>query len=210
MLPDAELFVYGAYPTAAVQRLDDKQSGFHVCGHAPSLEVLANARVLLAPLRYGAGIKGKIVDAWRYGLPVVSTPMGAEGMHGAHARTGGGDDRGDGGASGNLDHTWGGIIAEGDEAFAAAAVELASDAVAWRRAQADGRRLLGQLYGREENLGSIHQAVRLVRSRLAERRLSDYHGAMLWQQTARSTEFFSRWIELKEAVSGKRGDGGGG
>jgi hypothetical protein len=36
--------------------------------------------VLLAPLRFGAGIKGKIVDAWANGLPVVTTPVGAEGM----------------------------------------------------------------------------------------------------------------------------------
>ncbi len=34
------------------------------------IQVLASHRVLLAPLRFGAGIKGKIVDAWRYGLPV--------------------------------------------------------------------------------------------------------------------------------------------
>ena len=33
---------------------------------------------------------------------------------------------------------------------------------------------------------------------LAERRAGDVYGALLWQQSARSTEFFSRWIELKE------------
>jgi hypothetical protein len=40
-------------------------------------------RVLLAPLRFGAGLKGKVVDAWAHGLPVCTTPIGAEGMHGA-------------------------------------------------------------------------------------------------------------------------------
>jgi len=39
-------------------------------------------RVLLAPLRFGAGLKGKVVDAWAHGLPVFTTPVGAEGMFG--------------------------------------------------------------------------------------------------------------------------------
>ena len=45
------------------------------------MQVMLSYRVLLAPLRYGAGLKGKIVDAWAHGLPVVTTPIGAEGMH---------------------------------------------------------------------------------------------------------------------------------
>ena len=48
----------------------------------------AQARVAIAPLRWGAGIKGKIGEAWSHGLPVVTTDMGAEGMdvvHGEHA-----------------------------------------------------------------------------------------------------------------------------
>lgn len=35
---------------------------------------------MLAPLRYGAGIKGKIVDSWVNNLPVITTPIGAEGL----------------------------------------------------------------------------------------------------------------------------------
>ena len=38
--------------------------------------------MLLAPLRFGAGLKGKVVDAWAHGLPVCTTPVGAEGMFG--------------------------------------------------------------------------------------------------------------------------------
>ena len=49
-------------------------------GHASSLDILKDYRICLAPLRFGAGLKGKIVDSWRNGLPVVTTPVGAEGM----------------------------------------------------------------------------------------------------------------------------------
>lgn len=47
----------------------------------PSLERLAKYRVMLAPLRYGAGIKGKIVDSWIHKVPVVTSPIGAEGLY---------------------------------------------------------------------------------------------------------------------------------
>ena len=44
------------------------------------LDSLAYYRLMLAPLRFGAGIKGKICDAWYQGLPCITTPIGAEGM----------------------------------------------------------------------------------------------------------------------------------
>lgn len=49
-------------------------------GFAPSLAVMQQYRVCLAPLRFGAGLKGKIVDSWAHGTPVCTTPIGAEGM----------------------------------------------------------------------------------------------------------------------------------
>ena len=55
-------------------------SGVHVKGFAPSLNIMQQYRVCLAPLRFGAGLKGKIVDSWAHGLPVCTTPVGAEGM----------------------------------------------------------------------------------------------------------------------------------
>jgi len=47
----------------------------------PSLERLRKYKVMLAPLRYGAGIKGKIVDSWLHNTPVVTSPIGAEGLY---------------------------------------------------------------------------------------------------------------------------------
>ncbi len=50
-------------------------------GQVPHVEpFLDGARLVLAALRYGAGVKGKTVDAMRFGVPVVCTPVGAEGI----------------------------------------------------------------------------------------------------------------------------------
>ena len=46
----------------------------------PSISDMEKYRVNLAPLRYGAGIKGKIADGWQFGTPCVTTWVGAEGM----------------------------------------------------------------------------------------------------------------------------------
>jgi glycosyltransferase involved in cell wall biosynthesis len=54
----------------------------HIHGHVPDLQPwLDRCRVSVAPLRYGAGVKGKVNQAMAHGLPVVATPTAVEGMH---------------------------------------------------------------------------------------------------------------------------------
>lgn len=62
-------------------------AGVHFKGFAPSLDLMLGYRVMLSPLRFGAGLKGKVVDSWWHGLPVCTTPVGAEGMRGGPAGT---------------------------------------------------------------------------------------------------------------------------
>ncbi len=77
--PDARFIIAGANPGPEVQAL----AGAHVVvtGMIEDLrDVFDAARVFVCPLRFGAGTKGKISTAMAYGLPVVSTACGAEGM----------------------------------------------------------------------------------------------------------------------------------
>ena len=62
-------------------------AGVYVKGFTASLDIMQQYRVCLAPLRYGAGLKGKIMDSWAHGLPVCTTPVGAEGMFPATSQT---------------------------------------------------------------------------------------------------------------------------
>jgi glycosyltransferase involved in cell wall biosynthesis len=56
--------------------------GVELIGYVPDLTPhLERARVSVAPLRYGAGVKGKINMSMSYGLPVVATEVAAEGLH---------------------------------------------------------------------------------------------------------------------------------
>ena len=45
----------------------------------------AGARVAVAPLRFGGGVKGKVLEALRHGVPCVTTPVGMQGLSGAES-----------------------------------------------------------------------------------------------------------------------------
>lgn len=147
---------------------------------------LRKRRVLLAPLRFGAGIKGKIVDAWRCGCPVVSTPIGAEGMMDTGTE---------------YTDNWGGSVVSATDDFVDAAISLYTTNTSWSKAQTTAISLVNKLFNKESNFKLIHPAVENAMISLNERRADDITGAMLWHQSNRSTEYFSKWIELKEKDS---------
>jgi glycosyltransferase involved in cell wall biosynthesis len=78
--PDARFHIVGSNPTHDVISLS-RLPGIEVPGYVPDLgPFYTRSRLLAAPLRYGAGMKGKIGQSLAFGLPVVTTPIGTEGM----------------------------------------------------------------------------------------------------------------------------------
>jgi GT2 family glycosyltransferase len=117
--PDVELTIVGQNPPPEIETLSGPN--VHVTGWVADLQpLLAEHRVSVAPLRYGAGMKGKIGEALAHGLPVVTTPSGAEGMDGNGAM----------------------LVAEGPQELAAAAVSLLRDDVLWTELADKGRALV--------------------------------------------------------------------
>ena len=84
--PDGRFVIAGSGPTARVRALAG--DAIEVTGYLTE-EALRRqyetARVVVVPLRFGAGVKGKVVEAMRNGVPVVTTAVGAEGMPGVEA-----------------------------------------------------------------------------------------------------------------------------
>jgi glycosyltransferase involved in cell wall biosynthesis len=78
--PHAELAIVGARPTAAVRALS-RRAGVVVHGDVPDVRPhLAVADIVVVPLRFGAGSRLKVLEALAAGRPVVSTPLGCEGL----------------------------------------------------------------------------------------------------------------------------------
>lgn len=178
----AELHIYGAYPTREFTDADDEKSGFRVKGWAPDVvKLLSNYRVSLSPLRFGAGLKGKIADSWASGAPCVATAMAAEGM------------------SSYL--KFGGIVQDDLKEFAKDAARLYSDKSLWERAQRDGADILKEKFSEDKFIQELKNSIENLMSNLQERRAKNIFGAMLNHHQHRSLEFFSRWIEAKARVS---------
>ncbi len=77
--PDIRLRVTGANPPPAARALAGPAVDF--VGFAPDLRTLyETVRVVVVPMRFGAGVKVKCIEALQYGVPVVSTSVGAEGL----------------------------------------------------------------------------------------------------------------------------------
>ena len=180
-LPSAELHIYGAYATAKVSQLHNVKEGFIVKGRADSAEkVIRNSKVLLAPLRFGAGLKGKFIDAMKTGTPSVTTPLGAEGM--------------------SETNIWGGKIAGNPEEFANAAVELYSNSSAWEKAQKEGFEILEIRYSKSLFSMMLQKRIGSVLSNLQEHREVNFTGTMLQHHQLASTKFMSKYIEMKNRL----------
>ena len=88
-LPKVNLHIYGAYETQEIRSLNNKKDGFIFHGYVEdSFKVVNSARVLLAPLRFGAGLKGKLIQAMQCGTPSAMSTIAAEGMFGSEQPNG--------------------------------------------------------------------------------------------------------------------------
>lgn len=180
-LPKAELNIYGSYPPPKATALDNPKLGFRIKGRATSaLEVMERARVCLAPLRFGAGIKGKLIDAMLAETPSVTTSIGIEGM-----------------ADG---HSWPGLVADSALEIANAAVRLYSDKALWSTVQPRTKAILSSVYDAKKLGTGLITRLEDVQKNLVLYRIQNFTGAMLRHHHQRSTEFMSRWIELKNKL----------
>ena len=80
-LPDVRLHLVGGDAPAQIIALGERE-GIVFHGHVPMLDAMLDGmRLSVAPLRYGAGVKGKLNHSLARGLPAVATRCAAEGMH---------------------------------------------------------------------------------------------------------------------------------
>jgi glycosyltransferase involved in cell wall biosynthesis len=80
-LPELRFHCIGADAPPEIAALAE-QAGIEIHGHVPDLDpYMDGARIAVAPLRYGAGVKGKVNLSMAHGQPVVATACAVEGMH---------------------------------------------------------------------------------------------------------------------------------
>ncbi len=180
--PDAQLHIYGSYMQAKDQQLHHPKQHFYMKGRADSVfETVSKHRVLLAPLRFGAGIKGKLVDAMQSGTPFISSSIGAEGLI-------------------NQPHT-SLYVADDPAEFAQKAVELYTSESHWKAAQLDGITRFNALFAEKNHSELLVTRVLQLLENKAEHRKQNFIGSMLMHHRMLSTRYMSKWIEAKNKTA---------
>ena len=180
-LPGAKLHVHGAYLPQEVLEMHDPKTGFLVEGWTDDLKgTLQNARVLLAPLRFGAGIKGKLLDAMLHGIPSVTTTIGTEGMKG--------------------DRPWNGAVEDDPQSFAREAVELYQNREKWEEAQSHGEGLILEHFDHRRHREALKGHLAQLERKLGVHRDQNFIGKILQQEIHSSSKYMAKWIEAKNPL----------
>jgi O-antigen biosynthesis protein len=190
------LYIYGAFcSTQFRHEIHQPSIGLFMEGYYSSsiFDVLRTKRVLLSPLRFGAGIKGKHIDAWRCYLPIVTTSIGSEGMF----------DNPTSSSTSTVDSKFGGLTANTDSNFVDGAYTLYQTENIWNAAVSNiSKRQMQELCNDWDRIHSRVMGVVLSKSGMKQHSTRQQKDTILqhilWHQTNRSTEYFSKYIEWKE------------
>ena len=181
-LPSAVMHVYGAYPSEEVMSWNKPEIGFFVKGSAQNLsEVFLKARVNLAPLRFGAGVKGKIIEGWRFGVPCVTTTIGAEGLLPMNAALG----------------AFPGLVANDPLGFVSACVQMHQDENLWKSHHEKAAQVLTTVFSRARVAGEMKLVFEKLMLAKREKTLPRWESKILRHELFNSHKYFARWIEAK-------------
>jgi hypothetical protein len=177
-IPESELHIYGSYSTQKVLNLHNQSQGFIIKNRAEEVhEVMKTAKVCLAPLRFGAGIKGKLLDAMIAGTPNGTTSIGAESMHGKLP--------------------WSGFVSDDTDDFVASAVELYTNEISWKQTQINGFEICEKRYLKKIFESDFSELINQIEKNIVKRRQNNFMGEILKHHTVSSTKYMSKWIEAK-------------
>jgi glycosyltransferase involved in cell wall biosynthesis len=177
-LPDVSLHIYGPYLPPKILAFHNPKDRIFVHGWVEdSTKMMRSARINLVPLRYGAGLKGKVFLAATSGTPSVITSIGAEGTHLESIPDLMGKDAND---------------------FAQKAVAVYRDSKLWYKSQRQAYNLLRTHFDKKEHETNLMKALQNLQQNLLERRDHNIIGSMLLHHSMASTKYLSKWIALKQ------------
>jgi glycosyltransferase involved in cell wall biosynthesis len=175
-LPGVNMNIYGSYASQKVLQLENKNEKFFIRGRAADArQTISKHRILLAPIQFGAGVKGKFIDAMQAGTPSITTSVGAEAM------------------KGSLD--WNGFIEDDLGEFIEKAVLLYDDKAVWSLAQKNGIKIINERYSSKDFADSFISV--LENLDIQKHRQHNFIGQILNHHIMQSTKYMSLWIEEK-------------
>jgi glycosyltransferase involved in cell wall biosynthesis len=185
-LPEAEVHIYGAYASEKVLQLNNQKEGFIVKGWADdAIKTISKYKVMLAPIRYGAGLKGKLFDSVAAHTPFVGSKIAAEGIYDNESFV--------------IDYS---VVDETpfNENFVDLAVEVYQNSVLNSKLQESNLSHFTKNFSSENFQDIINETFEDLNNNQKNHRTKNIIGQILFTQQYRSTEYFSRWIEAKNKL----------
>lgn len=176
-LPTSTLSIYGNYAPQQINELHNVKEGFLIKGWAPSVaDVMSASKVCLVPLRFGAGLKGKLLDAMLYGTPSVTSRVGGEGMYGKEQSN---------------------FVVHTDQEMIQRSISIYTSQVHWEKSQKIGVEVLRDRYLKNDHAPTLKNRISVLLGKLNAHRKANFIGQILHHQTLQSTKYMSKWIEEK-------------
>ncbi|MBT8296472.1 MAG: glycosyltransferase family 4 protein, partial [Gramella sp.] len=176
--PGVNMNIYGAYPSQKVLNLHNPKEKFLVHGWVKnSTEAMRNSRVRLAPIQFGAGLKGKLVEAMECGTPSVTTEVGREGI--------------------NNSEEWNGYISRNADELIEHSLKLYTDKKTWESKQITGFDIYNNRFDTKLHTERFQERLERLKSDLDEHRNLNFTGKILKHHLHKSTYYMSRFIEEK-------------
>ncbi|MGV6846185.1 MAG: glycosyltransferase [Lutibacter sp.] len=177
-IPKANLHIYGSYADEKILKLSNPKQHFFIESWAANKkDAFSNHKVCLAPLNFGAGLKGKLIDSMLFGTPNITTSIGAEGMM--------------------WKNCWNGFIENDYNIFIEKAIALYTDEEIWIKSQLNGIKIINNLFDPalfEENFrNTINNFLR----NLDKFRNTNFIGLMMQHHRMSSTTYLSKYIQEK-------------
>lgn len=177
-LPEAELHIYGAYATHKALQFHNEREGFLIKGRVENVEkVFSESKVLLAPIPFGAGIKGKLLESMQYGLPNVTSTIGAESMNGSLP--------------------WNGFVCDDENEFVEKSVLLYQKDSHWLQSQKKGFEIIEKRFKKEDFLPQFSERLDEMSNNLEKHRNANFFGQIFQHHSLQSTKYLGKWIEEK-------------
>lgn len=174
-LPAVELHIYGSHAQQKHLQLSNRKERFLVKGYIENIEnIYKNYKLLIAPIPFGAGQKGKLLKALEYNLPFVTSEYGAEGMF--------------------LEKKLSEVIVHEDDKFIATVCNLYNDKEEWNNIQSKMPSILQEHFNKNIHFEAIKDKYSFLLDNLENHRNKNITGQLLWHHSLRATEYMSRWI----------------
>lgn len=173
-IPDAKLHIYGAYSSKKITDLNNEKERFLVHGRAKNaFEVLENAKILLAPIRFGAGIKGKLLEAMTVGTCSITTKIGCEGIENKK--------------------NWNGFVTNTNQEFIEKSIKLYSSKKTWEVKQKKGYLIIDKKFNPTNHEINFKNKI----EKIIKNKQSNFVAALLFSKQFNSLKFMSKWIDEK-------------